>query len=42
MIDSSDMIPTLNKLSTNKVWVKQLIKTIQGDNTLFSKFCLGK
>ena len=38
MIDSSDMIPTLNKLSTNKVWVKQLIKTIQGDNTLFSKF----
>lgn len=38
MVDSTDMIPMLQELSKTKPWVKQLIKKLQEDNALFSKF----
>lgn len=38
MISSEDMIPLLEKLSKQKPWVKQIIKTINSDDSLFSQF----
>lgn len=38
MITVSDMIPMLEKLAKTKVWVRQIIKTLQKDETLFSQF----
>ena len=38
MITSEDMIPLMQELEKNKPWVKQVIKLLQGDETLFSQF----
>ena len=38
MVASEDMIPLLEKLSKQKPWVKQIIKTINSDDSLFSQF----
>lgn len=38
MIDSSDMIPLMQELAKEKAWVKQVIKLLQNDDTLFSQF----
>lgn len=38
MITSEDMIPLLEDLSRLKPWVKQVIKTINKDDSLFSQF----
>ena len=38
MIDSSDMIPLMQELANEKKWVKQVIKLLQNDDTLFSQF----
>lgn len=38
MVTSEDMIPLLEKLSKQKPWVKQIIKTINSDDPLFSQF----
>ena len=38
MITSEDMIPLMQELEKNKPWVKQVIKLLQSDETLFSQF----
>lgn len=38
MITSEDMFPILNDLSRNKIWVKQIIKTLENDEILKSQF----
>ena len=38
MITSEDMIPLMQELEKNKPWVKQVIKLLQKDETLFSQF----
>lgn len=38
MITASDMIPLLQDLSRTKLWVKQVINTVEKDNSLYSQF----
>lgn len=38
MVTSKDMIPLLQELSQRRPWVKQVIKLLQKDETLFSQF----
>jgi hypothetical protein len=38
MVTSDDMIPLLEDLAKTKTWVKQVIKLLQEDEVLFSKF----
>lgn len=38
MMTSEDMIPLLQELSQRRPWVKQVIKLLQKDETLFSQF----
>ena len=38
MITSEDMIPLIQELEKYKPWVKQVIKLLQNDETLFSQF----
>lgn len=38
MITSKDMLPLLNKLSKEKIWVKQIIKALEKDDILRSQF----
>lgn len=38
MISSEDMMPLLEELSKLKPWVKQIIKIVNSDDTLFSQF----
>lgn len=38
MIDSSDMIPLMEKMVNTKPWIKQIIKLLSNDNVLFSQF----
>lgn len=38
MITSEDMVPLLEELSKLKPWVKQIVKTINNDDSLFSQF----
>jgi len=38
MINSDDMIPLLQDLQKTKPWVKQIIKLLQNDETLYSQF----
>lgn len=37
MTKSSDMVPLLQEMAKYKPWVKQILKTIQEDNSLFTK-----
>ncbi len=38
MVTSEDMIPLMQELEKNKPWVKQVVKLLQKDETLFSQF----
>lgn len=38
MITAEDMLPMLNDLAKNKVWVRQIIKALEGDEILMSQF----
>lgn len=38
MVTSEDMIPLMQELGKNKPWTRQVVKLLQGDETLFSQF----
>ena len=38
MVTASDMLPLLKELAKTKLWVKQVINTLEQDEVLFSKF----